>query len=52
MNNSFRGDLCEGMSGIFDVSGKSVQFMIASIENVKKYIKQIWYIDDTDIKYF
>ena len=21
-------------------------------ENVKKYIKQIWYIDDTDIKYF
>lgn len=51
MNNSFRGDLCEGMSGIFG-EVEECQIYDSFDENVKKYIKQIWYIDDTDIKYF
>ena len=51
LNNSFRGDLCEGMSGIFD-EVEECPIYDSFDENVKKYIKQIWYIDDTDIKYF
>lgn len=51
LNNSFRGDLCEGMSGIFG-EVEECQIYDSFDENVKKYIKQIWYIDDTDIKYF
>ena len=51
LNNSFRGDLCEGMSGIFG-EGEECPIYDSFDENVKKYIKQIWYIDDTDIKYF
>lgn len=51
LNNSFRGDLCEGMSGIFG-EVEECPIYDSFDENVKKYIKQIWYIDDTDIKYF
>lgn len=51
LNNSFRGDRCEGMSGIFG-EVEECPIYDSFDENVKKYIKQIWYIDDTDIKYF
>lgn len=51
LNNSFRGDLCEEMSGIFG-EVEECPIYDSFDENVKKYIKQIWYIDDTDIKYF
>ena len=51
LNNSFRGDLCEGMSGIFG-EVEECPIYDSFDENVKKYIKRIWYIDDTDIKYF
>lgn len=51
LNNSFRGDPCEGMSGIFG-EVEECPIYDSFDENVKKYIKQIWYIDDTDIKYF
>lgn len=51
LNNSFRGDLCERMSGIFG-EVEECPIYDSFDENVKKYIKQIWYIDDTDIKYF
>ena len=46
LNNSFRG-----MSGIFG-EVEECPIYDSFDENVKKYIKQIWYIDDTDIKYF
>ena len=42
LNNSFRGDLCEGMSGIFG-EVEECQIYDSFDENVKKYIKQIWY---------
>ena len=51
LNNSFRGDLCVGMYGIFG-EVEECPIYDSFDENVKKYIKQIWYIDDTDIKYF
>ena len=38
------------VAGIFE-DEETANNMI-TYENVKKYIKQIWYIDDTDIKYF
>lgn len=45
LNNSFRGDLCEGMSGIFG-EVEECPIYDSFDENVKKYIKRIWYIDD------
>lgn len=47
LNNSFRGDLCEGMSGIFG-EVEECPIYDSFDENVKKYIKQIWYIDDLE----
>ena len=51
LNNDFRGDFCEGMSGIFG-EVEECPIYDSFDENVKRYIKKIWYIDDTDIKYF
>ena len=50
LNNSFRGDLCEGMSGIFG-EVEECPIYDSFDENVKKYIKQIWYLESPRIQF-